>query len=56
MYSNLLGLAHVIFLNAYTNYEVGSNQYNWLLADLKKVDRTLTPWIIVNFHTPWYVL
>ena len=50
----LAGLAHVIFMNAYTNYVAGSNQYNWLLADLMAVDRTLTPWILVNFHTPWY--
>ena len=33
----LSGLAHVIFMNAYTNYQAGSNQYNWLLADLMKV-------------------
>lgn len=53
--SFIIGLAHIIFMNAYTNYEAGSNQYVWLVNDLMAVDRTKTPWIIVNFHTPWYV-
>jgi len=29
-------------------------QYQWLEADLKSVNRTETPWILVGFHTPWY--
>lgn len=29
-------------------------QYIWLKAELAKVDRTKTPWLIVLLHTPWY--
>lgn len=29
-------------------------QYVWLLAELKKVDRKVTPWLIVLVHSPWY--
>lgn len=31
-----------------------SKQYTWLMNDFKKVDRTQTPWLIVNMHAPWY--
>ena len=26
----------------------------WLEADLKAVNRTLTPWLFVSFHQPFY--
>jgi len=29
-------------------------QYIWLEADLAEVDRSVTPWIVAGFHTPWY--
>lgn len=29
-------------------------QYQWLAADLAKVNRTATPWIIINGHRPMY--
>lgn len=29
-------------------------QLAWLEADLASVDRTITPWIIVGGHRPWY--
>ncbi|KZV48951.1 Purple acid phosphatase 21 [Dorcoceras hygrometricum] len=45
---------HVIMLGSYTDFEVGSDQYTWLQADLKGVDRTKTPWILVLLHAPWY--
>jgi hypothetical protein len=31
-----------------------STQYKWLAADLAAVDRTLTPWVAVFLHAPWY--
>jgi hypothetical protein len=29
-------------------------QHNWLAADLAKVNRNKTPWVIVAGHRPWY--
>ncbi|CAI9088425.1 OLC1v1022742C1 [Oldenlandia corymbosa var. corymbosa] len=45
---------HVIMLGSYTDYDESSDQYSWLKADLSKVDREKTPWLIVLFHVPWY--
>lgn len=53
-YSFDYGLAHIIFLNSYTNTSKGSAQYTWLLSDLSAVDRSVTPWVFVSFHAPWY--
>lgn len=30
-------------------------QLAWLEEDLKRVDRSKTPWVIVGGHRPWYV-
>ncbi|CAN6452481.1 unnamed protein product [Victoria cruziana] len=45
---------HVIMLGSYTDFDGGSAQYKWLEADLAKVDREKTPWLIVCMHAPWY--
>jgi hypothetical protein len=29
-------------------------QLPWLKQRLAAVDRARTPWLIVNFHVPWY--
>ncbi|KAF3794766.1 Purple acid phosphatase 22 [Nymphaea thermarum] len=44
---------HVIMLGSYTDFDSRSSQYT-LEADLAKVDREKTPWVIVCFHAPWY--
>jgi hypothetical protein len=31
-----------------------NTQYKWLKADLAAVNRTLTPWVIVTYHTATY--
>ncbi|KAM7250154.1 hypothetical protein ACFE04_022037 [Oxalis oulophora] len=46
--------AHIIMLGSYTDYDEYSDQYSWLKADLSKVNRTKTPWLLVLFHVPWY--
>ena len=33
----------------------GSRQYTWLEDNLKRVDRNLTPWIIIESHRPMYI-
>jgi hypothetical protein len=48
------GMAHVIVLNSYTNTTKGSIQYTWLEQHLVSVNRSVTPWLIVVFHCPFY--
>jgi hypothetical protein len=43
-----------VFLNPYTTTDKNSPQYQWVLNDLKSIDRKLTPWVIVITHCPWY--
>ncbi|CAL5389278.1 unnamed protein product [Camellia sinensis] len=45
---------HIAMLGSYTDFEASSDQYKWLEADLAKVDRTVTPWLLVLIHAPWY--
>ncbi|XP_078149038.1 purple acid phosphatase 2-like isoform X1 [Carex rostrata] len=46
--------AHIIVLASYSAYGKYTPQYQWLQAELRKVDRTVTPWLIVLLHSPWY--
>ena len=52
-YSYNYGAAHVISLSNYVwpNYKYDSPQYMWLQADLKAINRTLTPWVSPAFQT-----
>jgi hypothetical protein len=60
MYSSaqIPGVATVIFLTSFQPLvKFGSAndlQYQWLKQQLAAVDRSKTPWLIVNFHFPWY--
>ena len=31
----------------------GTPQMDWLTKDLAAVDRSVTPWVVVNFHQPY---
>ena len=53
-YSYKTGPLHVITLGSYTVFKKGSAQYIWLEHELTKVNRTLTPWLMVMLHVPWY--
>ncbi|XP_021755779.1 purple acid phosphatase 18-like [Chenopodium quinoa] len=53
-YSFEVAEVHVIMLGSYTDYDEYSEQFRWLKADLGKVDRKRTPWLIALFHVPWY--
>ncbi|CAI0423575.1 unnamed protein product [Linum tenue] len=46
--------AHVMMLSSSTEFRSGSDQYAWLVTDLARIDRTMTPWVFVSLHTPWY--
>lgn len=48
------GSVHVIMLGSYTDFDPGSAQFRWLHSDLSKVDRGMTPWLMVIIHAPWY--
>lgn len=53
-YSFEVGLAHVVMLCSYCPTEPGSAQYDWINYDLAQVDRSVTPWLIGVWHSPWY--
>ena len=36
---------HNILLSPYVDYTIGSPQYNWLVNDLRAIDRTQTPFV-----------
>ncbi|CAN1133789.1 Purple acid phosphatase 22 [Linum perenne] len=46
--------AHVVMLGSCTDSGHGSDQYEWLVADLARTNRKKTPWLIVSMHMPWY--
>ncbi|KAI5061818.1 hypothetical protein GOP47_0022357 [Adiantum capillus-veneris] len=48
------GPAYIISLSSYSSFVTYSPQYQWLKAELLKVDRTKTPWLIVMMHVPLY--
>jgi hypothetical protein len=48
------GGIHVLSFSTEHNYTVGSEQYNFIVSDLKGVDRVQTPWLIVQGHRPIY--
>jgi len=53
-YSFEVGAMHVIVLSSFSDYSAGSVQTFFLESDLKKVNRTRTPWLFVGFHAPLY--
>jgi hypothetical protein len=48
------GLAHIIYLNPYTNTLPRSQQFDWLHNDFNLINREKTPWVIIVMHCPWY--
>jgi len=53
-YSYDYGMVHMVMLSTEHDYRPGSPQYVWLENDLKSVDRTKTPFIMVGGHRPMY--
>jgi len=50
-----VGLIHFIGISTEHNCTIGSPQYKWLESDLKRVDRSITPWIIFGGHRAMYI-
>ena len=44
----------MITLNNYIPFQKGSPQYIWAMDAFASVDRTKTPWLFVQFHSPPY--
>eukprot|EP00980_Cylindrotheca_fusiformis_P030571 scaffold25049_cov127-Cylindrotheca_fusiformis.AAC.3 len=53
-YSFNYGPAKHIIVSAYSSMEPDSAQYEWLVKELKSVDRKITPWVLLSIHTPLY--
>mmetsp|Transcript_16813 Transcript_16813/g.42935 ORF Transcript_16813/g.42935 Transcript_16813/m.42935 type:complete len:586 (+) Transcript_16813:285-2042(+) len=53
-YSFEYGMIHVVLLSAEHDLADGSPQKRWLLQDLERVNRTVTPWLFVGVHRPVY--
>ncbi|CAB9508594.1 Probable inactive purple acid phosphatase [Seminavis robusta] len=53
-YSYDFANVHTTVISSEHDLAPGSVQYQWLEADLRSVNRTLTPWLIVESHRPLY--
>ena len=53
-YSFEYGLVHFTIFSTEHNFTLGSPQHAWLMSDLKSVDRSRTPWLILATHRPLY--
>ncbi|KAJ7967273.1 Purple acid phosphatase [Quillaja saponaria] len=53
-YSIKRASAYIIVLSSYSAHGKYSPQYWWLKDELKKVNRSETPWLIVLMHAPLY--
>ena len=53
-YSYSYGSVHTIVLSSEHDLSAGSIQHGWLLQELRSVDRSKTPWLIVESHRPLY--
>ncbi|KAI9914371.1 hypothetical protein PsorP6_008374 [Peronosclerospora sorghi] len=53
-YGFRVGLVHFIVLTPYVDSTQTSPQYEWLQQELLRVDRSVTPWLVVVMHGPWY--
>ena len=47
------GPIHFLQLSTEHDFAPGSVQFAFLLADLRAVNRSITPWLVVGFHRPF---
>ena len=48
------GLVHIVALSSYSHTDVQSAQYQWLDSHRHTIDRTVTPWVTIIFHSHFY--
>jgi hypothetical protein len=53
-YSVRLGNTHIITLNPYTYAHEKSPQVQWLHQEVSRINRSLTRYVLVLTHAPWY--
>ncbi|KAG7389626.1 hypothetical protein PHYPSEUDO_010023 [Phytophthora pseudosyringae] len=53
-YGFRVGLVHFIILTPYVDSTRTSLQYEWVQQEFQRVDRSVTPWLVVIMHGPWY--
>lgn len=53
-YSFDYGSVHFMMMSTEHNFTQGSPQYEWMEKDLKNVNRSLTPWIVIAGHRAMY--
>ena len=49
------GIGLIITLSSYSPYEEGTAQHAFFIRTVQGVDREQHPWLIVTFHTPFYL-
>lgn len=54
-YSFDAGPVHFLQYSTEVSFHEGSPQHRFITADLAAVDRSVTPWIIVGGHRPFYI-
>jgi phosphodiesterase/alkaline phosphatase D-like protein len=47
-------MVHFIMISTEHDLSPGSRQYVWLQEDLRNIDRSRTPWVILGGHRPMY--
>lgn len=50
-----VGLFHIVGMSTEHNFTVNSPQWLWLQQDLQAVNRSLTPWVLLNGHRAMYI-
>lgn len=53
-YSFDMGVVHFVYFSTETDFLSGSKQYEFLKNDLENVDRSKTPYVVVQGHRPMY--
>lgn len=54
-YSFDMGNVHIAIISTEHDISAGTAQWQWLQADLERVDRQQTPWLLVMGHRPMYI-
>ncbi|KAG7355945.1 metallophosphoesterase [Nitzschia inconspicua] len=53
-YSYNHGMVHTVVISSEHDLSVGSPQYRFLEHDLEQVNRSITPWVVLESHRPLY--